>query len=122
MEALLRTFDVSFVQQLQRQEQEAQAPQRLTAEDFQVSLSVDRLRVPEILFEPMALIGVDQAGVGEVMERVVNQYSPSVQEEICKVCSASGCGFVHARNSHESVPECVHHRRGLEAARLPGPD
>ncbi|KAM9956760.1 hypothetical protein ACTFIW_000293 [Dictyostelium discoideum] len=38
-----------------------------TAEDFQVSLGVERIKCPETLFQPKAIIGVDQMGLVEAI-------------------------------------------------------
>jgi actin-related protein 5 len=43
----------------------------LAAEDFQFTLGAERIRVPELLFEP-SLGGLSQMGVSEVLELVVN--------------------------------------------------
>jgi hypothetical protein len=49
----------------------AQRPlQPTTAEDYQLVLGVERVRVPELLYQPAALAGVDQAGFSEVLAMV----------------------------------------------------
>ncbi len=45
----------------------AAATAALTAEDHQVLLGVERVRVPELLLQPTALAGVQQAGLDEVV-------------------------------------------------------
>ncbi|GLJ40957.1 hypothetical protein SUGI_0847740 [Cryptomeria japonica] len=44
---------------------EVQQPRPLTAEDFRITLGVERFRCPEILFQPH-MIGIDQAGLDEM--------------------------------------------------------
>mmetsp|Transcript_13179 Transcript_13179/g.25135 ORF Transcript_13179/g.25135 Transcript_13179/m.25135 type:complete len:751 (+) Transcript_13179:207-2459(+) len=41
-----------------------------TAEDYQLVLSVERIRIPEILFQP-SIIGVDQAGISEIISTIL---------------------------------------------------
>jgi hypothetical protein len=49
----------------------AQRPlQPTSAEDYQLVLGVERVRVPELLYQPAALAGVDQAGFSEVLALV----------------------------------------------------
>eukprot|EP01018_Ginkgo_biloba_P033632 Gb_39904 [translate_table: standard] len=45
---------------------EVQQPRQLTAEDFRITIGVERFRCPEILFQPH-IIGVDQAGIDEMI-------------------------------------------------------
>eukprot|EP00878_Enallax_costatus_P012776 GHUV01013343.1.p1 GENE.GHUV01013343.1~~GHUV01013343.1.p1 ORF type:complete len:296 (+),score=148.35 GHUV01013343.1:90-890(+) len=58
--------------------------QHLTAEDYQIFLGVERFRIPELLFQPMALAGVDQAGLPELvavsMKRLPRHVADAVAE------------------------------------------
>eukprot|EP00743_Colponemidia_sp_Colp-15_P006772 GILK01007303.1.p1 GENE.GILK01007303.1~~GILK01007303.1.p1 ORF type:complete len:715 (-),score=150.25 GILK01007303.1:179-2323(-) len=45
-----------------------------TAEDYQLELSVERYRVPEIIFQP-SMVGIDQAGLPDVMAYVFSKFS-----------------------------------------------
>uniref|UniRef100_A0A8C5QXJ1 Actin-related protein 5 n=1 Tax=Leptobrachium leishanense TaxID=445787 RepID=A0A8C5QXJ1_9ANUR len=51
------------------------------AEYHQMYLGTERIRVPEIIFQP-SLIGEDQAGLAEAMQYVLNQYPNDVQLEL----------------------------------------
>ncbi|GMH33446.1 hypothetical protein BSKO_01280 [Bryopsis sp. KO-2023] len=55
----------------EQHEKETSTPQQ-RAEQFQISLTVDRIRVPELLFQP-SLCGIDQAGLVEVVGGVLQQ-------------------------------------------------
>lgn len=50
-----------------------------TAEDYQISLSVDRVRVPELLLQP-SLAGIDQAGLAELVMACLKRLQPHVAE------------------------------------------
>ncbi|KAI2660994.1 Actin-related protein 5 [Labeo rohita] len=53
------------------------------AEYHQLFLGTERLRVPEILFQP-SLIGEEQMGLMETMQFVLEQYPPEQQEALTK--------------------------------------
>lgn len=42
-------------------------------------------RVPEVLFQP-SLIGVDQCGLVDAIELVLNGYPPELQQRLMDVC------------------------------------
>ncbi|KAI5280713.1 Nuclear actin-protein involved in chromatin remodeling [Ascosphaera acerosa] len=42
-------------------------------EAHQLHLNVERIRVPEVLFQPMAIAGIDQAGVVEIAQDILTQ-------------------------------------------------
>jgi actin-related protein 5 len=50
----------------------------------QLRLNVERIRIPEILFQPH-MIGVDQAGVMEVLTTVIQQFDTKTQEKMVQV-------------------------------------
>ena len=54
-------------------------------EAHQLHLNVERIRVPEVVFQP-AIAGVDQAGLVEIAADIINQrlVSPSDREAILK--------------------------------------
>ncbi|KAG6542579.1 hypothetical protein Mapa_016050 [Marchantia paleacea] len=72
LEARLQEIDSTFqptpglAQGMQKTNVEVQAPKPLTAEDFRISLGVERFRCPEIVLQP-SMVGVDQVGVGEMV-------------------------------------------------------
>ncbi|KAK9700112.1 hypothetical protein RND81_08G217800 [Saponaria officinalis] len=50
----------------------------LTKEDFQITMEVERFRCPEILFNPN-IIGIDQAGLDEMVGVSLRRFSPKSQ-------------------------------------------
>eukprot|EP01083_Nonionella_stella_P141693 437056_1 len=52
-------------------------------EDYQISLSVDRIRVPEILYQP-SLLGGDQGGLTDTIQRVLNRFDAETQTRLIK--------------------------------------
>ncbi|XP_018411677.1 PREDICTED: LOW QUALITY PROTEIN: actin-related protein 5 [Nanorana parkeri] len=51
------------------------------AEYHQMYLGTERIRVPEVLFQP-SLIGEDQAGLAETMQYILDQYPQEVQQQL----------------------------------------
>eukprot|EP01027_Heterolobosea_sp_BB2_P018350 GEZU01025869.1.p1 GENE.GEZU01025869.1~~GEZU01025869.1.p1 ORF type:complete len:407 (-),score=158.61 GEZU01025869.1:45-1265(-) len=49
----------------------------------QIQLSVERIQVPEIVFQP-SIIGMDQAGITETLSYVLNSFPAATQTELCK--------------------------------------
>ncbi|KAH8889840.1 ARP5-like protein [Thozetella sp. PMI_491] len=47
-------------------------------ETHQLHLNVERIRVPEVLFQPSAIAGVDQAGIIEIASDILNQRLPGI--------------------------------------------
>ena len=45
----------------------------------QLHVNVERIRVPEVLWQP-SMAGVDQAGLGEIIEEMLKLYARSVSE------------------------------------------
>jgi hypothetical protein len=62
--------------------QGAAPAKQLTAEDYQLLLGVERVRVPELLMQPAALAGVDQAGLPEVVGLVLRRLPKHVREAV----------------------------------------
>lgn len=50
----------------------------------QLHLNVERIRVPEVLFQPH-MAGVDQAGLGEIIEHVLKGFSSEERGRLIKV-------------------------------------
>jgi hypothetical protein len=60
-----------------------QGPQQpMTAEDYQLVLGIERVRVPELLYQPSALAGVDQAGFAEVLGLVFQRLPKHVGDAV----------------------------------------
>jgi actin-related protein 5 len=78
IEAKLEHFDPAGLSALRSSE--AGTPAVQTPADFQVSLWVDRVRLPEMLFEPHALLGIDEAGLGEMLARTLARLDPALAQ------------------------------------------
>lgn len=66
-----------------------------TAEDYQIRLWADRYRGTEILFQP-AIIGMENAGLGEILENILMPMSQQQREKLLK--------FVLLTGGHTKVP------------------
>ncbi|XP_050415648.1 actin-related protein 5 [Patella vulgata] len=63
------------------------------AEYYQLHLAVEKIRVPEILFQP-SMVGIEQAGIAESMDYVLKKYQPEDQNKLVK------CVFLTGGNSN----------------------
>lgn len=64
----------------------------LSASDFQVPLWVDRVRLPEFFFQPTALLGLDEAGLSEMIRRALVRLPTEHATRVAKhifVCGGS---------------------------------
>ncbi|XP_071450512.1 actin-related protein 5 [Hetaerina americana] len=59
------------------------------AERHQLHVGVERIRAPEVLFQPH-MLGVEQGGLAEVIECVLKQFSPEIQQELANNIFISG--------------------------------
>ena len=60
-----------------------------TAEDYQILLEVDRIRPPEILFQP-SIIGLEQAGLAQTMEQVFKLFPVQQAQELAQCIFVTG--------------------------------
>ncbi|GFY52042.1 actin-related protein 5 [Trichonephila inaurata madagascariensis] len=61
------------------------------AEYYQLQIGVERIRIPEILFQP-TMVGIEQAGLAETIEMVLARYSLSDQQKLAEnVFITGGC-------------------------------
>lgn len=60
-----------------------QQQRQLTAEDFRISIGVERFRCPETVLQP-SIIGVDQAGVGELVAVALRRLPPQYRDQVMK--------------------------------------
>ncbi len=51
---------------------------------YQLAMGVERVRVPEVFFQP-SMLGVDQSGLSDTLEYMLNYYPPSVQQRLVQV-------------------------------------
>ena len=54
------------------------------AEYYQLQLGVERIRIPEVLFQP-SIIGHDQAGLAETLDQVLRSYDSKTQDRLAQV-------------------------------------
>jgi actin-related protein 5 len=69
------------------------------AESYQMHLNIERIRVPEVLFQP-SIIGVDQAGLVELITGALGRYSLEDQNAMAQVILKD-----------QSDLECLYYRR-----------
>jgi actin-related protein 5 len=60
-------------------------------QNYQLHLNVERIRVPEALFQP-SMFGQDCAGLGEVAGWVLNGFDEDVRRRIMQVSCGSSAG------------------------------
>lgn len=57
---------------------------------YQLVLGTERYRAPEVLFQPSAMLGLDQAGIVETIDRVLQQLSPDEQNKVAERIFVTG--------------------------------
>jgi actin-related protein 5 len=72
-----------------------------TAEDYQILLEVDRIRTPEIVFQP-SIIGMEQSGLGQTMEVIFRLFPEQTANELAKSIFITG-GSALFRNFRERI-------------------
>ncbi|KAL5222231.1 hypothetical protein ABZP36_026944 [Zizania latifolia] len=94
----IQEMDPTFVSKTEAVQPTPEPPkaQTLTAEDYRISIGLERFRCPEILFQP-GMIGIDQAGIDEMvsisLRRLVE--NESVKERLCQsILVTGGCSLL----------------------------
>ncbi|XP_038046523.1 actin-related protein 5-like [Patiria miniata] len=64
------------------------------AEYYQLQLGVERIRVPEIIFQP-SIIGHDQAGMAETLEHVLRGYDSKTQDRLVQRVFLTGGNMMY---------------------------
>uniref|UniRef100_A0A6I8RI90 Actin-related protein 5 n=1 Tax=Xenopus tropicalis TaxID=8364 RepID=A0A6I8RI90_XENTR len=64
------------------------------AEYHQMYLGTERIRVPEILFQP-SLMGEDQAGLAETLQYILDRYPQEVQQELVQNVFLTGGNVIY---------------------------
>lgn len=77
IEDILRQNDPSFVEGSSSMPG-ADATPTNPCEAHQLHIGVEKLRAPEILFQP-GMIGIEEAGLAETIAYMLKQYSPEIQ-------------------------------------------
>ncbi|EGC33609.1 hypothetical protein DICPUDRAFT_154327 [Dictyostelium purpureum] len=74
-----------------------------TAEDHQVILGVERIKTPEILFQPKAIVGLDQMGLMEaITSTILSQLSPESRKLVTENIFLTG-GNANTKNFRDRV-------------------
>ncbi|XP_041369195.1 actin-related protein 5-like [Gigantopelta aegis] len=64
------------------------------AEYYRLYLAVERIRAPELLFQP-AMIGMEQAGIAETINFILKKYKPDIQNKLVgNVFLTGGCARI----------------------------
>lgn len=64
------------------------------AEYHQMYLGTERIRVPEVIFQP-SLIGEDQAGLAETMQHMLDQYPQEIQQRLVQNVFLTGGNMMY---------------------------
>ncbi|XP_046844993.1 actin-related protein 5-like [Xenia sp. Carnegie-2017] len=56
---------------------------------YQLTVGIERCRVPEVLFQP-SMLGVEQAGIAEVVEFILKKYPPAIQNNLVQNIFVTG--------------------------------
>ncbi|ESP04525.1 hypothetical protein LOTGIDRAFT_136147, partial [Lottia gigantea] len=59
------------------------------AEYHQLHLAVEKIRVPELLFQP-SMVGIEQAGISETLDYVLKKYQPDDQNKLVQCVFLTG--------------------------------
>ncbi|KAL3872233.1 hypothetical protein ACJMK2_040169 [Sinanodonta woodiana] len=84
LETMLREHDPEFQKELGESAGEFDI-----AEYYRLHLAIERIRVPELLFQP-SMIGMEQAGIVETMDYVFRKYKHEVQNELAQYVFLTG--------------------------------
>ncbi|XP_053380397.1 actin-related protein 5-like [Mercenaria mercenaria] len=86
LETMLKEHDPEFQKELDKEAGEFDI-----AEYYRLHIGVERIRVPELLFQP-SMIGVEQAGIVETLDYVFKKYTPDDQLALAQyVFLTGGC-------------------------------
>ncbi|XP_052220577.1 actin-related protein 5-like isoform X2 [Dreissena polymorpha] len=79
LETMLKEHDPDF-----QKEMDKEAGEFDITEYYRLHIAVERIRVPELLFQP-SMIGLDQAGIVETMDYVFKKYTAQLQDRLAQV-------------------------------------
>ncbi|BAS70352.1 actin-related protein 5 [Oryza sativa Japonica Group] len=94
----IQDMDPTFVNKAEAVQQTPEPPKvrTLTAEDYRISIGIERFRCPEILFQP-GMIGIDQAGIDEMVSISLRRLmeDEAVKERLCQsILVTGGCSLI----------------------------
>lgn len=78
LETMLKEHDPEF-----QKEMDEAAGEFDIAEYYRLHISVERIRVPELLFQP-SMIGLEQSGIAETVDYVFKKFSPEDQNRLAQ--------------------------------------
>ncbi|XP_071802148.1 actin-related protein 5-like [Asterias amurensis] len=93
LDLLLRDVDQDY----DSKETSPQPTPRMTfdlAEYYQLQLGVERIRIPEVLFQP-SIIGHDQAGLAETLDQVLRSYDSKTQDRLAQRVFLTGGNMMY---------------------------
>jgi len=91
LETLLKLHDPDFQKEL---DVGGLSGELSLAETYRLQLGIERIRAPELLFQP-SLLGLDQAGLAETMEFMLRRLEPSDQAKIVQnIFLTGGCAHI----------------------------
>ncbi|XP_062616216.1 actin-related protein 5-like [Saccostrea cucullata] len=81
LDTLLKEHDPEF--QKEMDQTMGQAGEFDIAEYYRLHLAVEKIRVPELLFQP-SMIGIEQAGIAETMDFVLKKFNADMQNKLAQ--------------------------------------
>mmetsp|Transcript_768 Transcript_768/g.1541 ORF Transcript_768/g.1541 Transcript_768/m.1541 type:complete len:231 (+) Transcript_768:1548-2240(+) len=88
LERLLHKYDPKT---MQREQEETNYPQ---ARDFQIELFVERVKPPEVIYQP-SIIGLEHAGLSEALEGVFRNLGHKLRDRVCRNVVVMGGNSLH---------------------------
>ncbi|XP_060598270.1 actin-related protein 5-like [Ruditapes philippinarum] len=86
LETMLKEHDPEFLKEMDKEAGEFDI-----AEYYRLHIGVERIRVPELLFQP-SMIGAEQAGIVETLDYMFKKYTQDVQQTLAQyVFLTGGC-------------------------------
>jgi len=114
LEELLQQYDPNFIPQavIEKNEKKKTIMSQLSygldgydednqAQQYQIRLNVEQIRIPEVLFQP-SIVGIDQAGVIEIVNDALKQFSQEQQSKMVKNIFLTG-GNINYPNMKQRI-------------------
>ncbi|ORX85405.1 actin-like ATPase domain-containing protein [Anaeromyces robustus] len=114
LEKLLKQYDPNFIPQsvIEKNEKKKTIISQLSygldgydednqAQQYQIRLNVEQIRIPEVLFQP-SIVGLDQAGIIEIVNDALKRFSQDQQNEMVKNIFLTG-GNINFPNMKQRI-------------------
>jgi len=114
LEELLKQYDPNFIPQavIEKNEKKKTIISQLSygldgydednqAQQYQIRLNVEQIRIPEVLFQP-SIVGLDQAGIIEIVNDALKQFSKEQQSKMVKNIFLTG-GNINFPNMKQRI-------------------